>query len=169
MTTAQALLDHATTIRQEHDYLLGELETLENALGRVSCYSEVYANFEGAGEACGIATHMMETVLRHFAHEERTVLPALGRDYPTFAKEMQRQHDGIRRQLQRFTTDLLYLSQAEDPSEAVETVKQEGEDLARSMVAHMQTEERRYHLLAPEAKSTTDVEAEWGDCERLNI
>jgi len=149
MTTSQALLEHATTIRQEHDYLLGELESLEGALSRVTCYSEVYANFSGAGEACGIATRMLETVLRHFDHEERTILPALGRTYPTFAGEMQRQHDGIRRQMQRFTSDLLYLSQAEDPAEAIQNVKDEGEELARSMVAHMQAEERRYDALAP--------------------
>jgi len=166
MTSSQALLEHATTIRQEHDYLLGELESLEGALGRVTCYSEVYANFEGAGEACGIATHMLETVLRHFDHEERTILVALGRHYPTFAREMQRQHDGIRRQLQRFTSDLLYLSQAEDPSEAIQNVKAEGEELARAMVAHMQSEERRYHLLAPEP---TEAENDWGKCERFNI
>ncbi|MBI2677600.1 MAG: hemerythrin domain-containing protein [Candidatus Koribacter versatilis] len=158
MTHPQALLEHATNIRQEHDYLLGELETLEAALARVNCYSEVYATFEGAGEACGVATRMLETVLRHFDHEERTILPALGRTYPTFVSEMQRQHDGIRRQLQRFTTDLLYLSQAEDPNEAIQNVKDEGEELARSMVAHMQAEERRYHLLAPKAAEADD----WG-------
>src|SRR5438045_11841 len=150
MSTSQALLEHANTIRQEHDYLLGELETLESALARVSCYSEVYANFDGAAEACGVATRMMETVLRHFDHEEHTILKALSRHYPTFAGEMQRQHDGIRRQMQRFTSDLLYLSQAEDPSEAIQNVKEEGDELARSMVAHMQAEERRYHLLGPD-------------------
>src|SRR5438309_9426333 len=79
MSTSQALLEHANTIRQEHDYLLGELESLESALARVSCYSEVYANFDGAAEACGVATRMMETVLRHFDHEEHTILKALGR------------------------------------------------------------------------------------------
>jgi hypothetical protein len=163
MATA-TLHEHTLEIRQEHDHLLGEIEKLDDALGRISCYSEVYANFEGAGEACGVATHLLETVLRHFADEERTILPALGRHYPAFAREMQRQHDGIRRQLQRFTTDLLYLGSADDPSEAIQTVKDEGEEFARSMVAHMQAEERRYHLLAPAA-----AEEDWGKCERLNI
>jgi hypothetical protein len=163
MATA-ALVEHTREIRQEHDLLLGQLELLENALGRVQCYAEVYANFEGTGEASEIATRLLETVLRHFEHEERTILPALNRHYPSFVREMQRQHDAIRRLLQHFTTDLLYLGQAEDCEEAVRNLKEEGDDLARKMVAHMEAEERRYHLL-----QESSPEEDWGKCERLNV
>lgn len=163
MATA-AILEHAKEIRQEHDHLLGELEKLDVALGRVQCYSEVYANLEGTGEASEIATRLLETVMRHFEHEERTILPALSRHYPSFVREMQRQHDGIRRLLQHFTTDLLYLGQAEDVDEAVKNLKDEGEDLARKMVAHMEAEERRYYLL-----NEKTGEDDWGKCERLNV
>ena len=164
MAASTPLMEHTKEIRQEHDYLLGQLELLDNALGRVQCYSEVYANLEGTSEASDIATRLLETVLRHFDHEERTILPALNRHYPAFTREMQRQHDGIRRLLQRFTTDLLYLSQADDLEEAVGTLKEEGDDLARKMVAHMEAEERRYHLL-----NESSAEEDWGKCERLNV
>ncbi len=164
MATSAALQEHTREIRQEHDYLLGQLELLDGALGKVQCYSEVYANFEGTSEASDIATRLLETVLRHFDHEERTILPALQRHYPSFVREMQRQHDGIRRLLQHFTTDLLYLGQAEDVDEAVRTLKDEGDELGRKMVAHMEAEERRYHLL-----NESNAEEDWGNCERLNV
>ena len=159
-----ALMEHTKEIRQEHDYLLGQLELLDTALGRVQCYSEVYANFEGAGEASDVATRLLETVLRHFDHEEKTLLPALSRHYPSFVREMQRQHDGIRRLLQHFTTDLLYLGQADDVEEAVRNLKEEGDELARKMVAHMEAEERRYPLL-----EEPGTEEDWGKCERFNV
>lgn len=167
MAQALALTEHARQIQQEHDYLLGQLNQLQAALARMQCYSEVFASYDGAEDASRIATRMLETILRHFEHEEKTILIALGRRSPAFAREMQRQHDGIRHAMQAFTTDLLYLQQADDPAEAIQHVKDEGEQVTRMMVAHMDAEERRYYLLKDNEGS--DPEEEWGNCERFNV
>ena len=134
------------TNHQEHESLRQELRALEAALAELVCFPEVYANLASAARVCECGRGLVHRIPGHFAQEEATLLADLARRSAaarTFVDEMKQQHLDLLRRLEAFGTLLEEYQSTNDLDEIVCRMKQQGQEFAQRMAAHMSAEESK--------------------------
>ena len=139
-----------TSLHQEHEELIRQMDQLDGALDQIVCYTEVLTDLATANQAAARSTWMAEWLPKHYAHEETSVLEMIARMSPelaAFAREMKRQHNEMRLRLENFRDHLSHIGEQRDMEAAVAELKREGKDLTRMMRLHISAEERKFSRL----------------------
>ena len=145
-----AFRSESELIHHEHQALSSELAALEFALDSLICYSEVFTNLAATERVYRCGRHLARTLPEHFENEEATVLAEIAGVSPElgdFAEEMKRQHRELRQKLTGFCLLIDQVENSNDIEQTVFEVKERGLELARSLAAHMDAEERKFSSL----------------------
>ncbi|HEV2117829.1 MAG TPA: hemerythrin domain-containing protein [Terriglobales bacterium] len=146
-----AFRSESELIHHEHRALSSELAALEFALDSLICYSEVFTNLAATERVYRCGRHLARTLPEHFENEEATVLAEIAGVSPEldkFAEEMKRQHRELRQKLTGFCLLIDQVENSNDIEQTVFEVKERGLELARSLAAHMDAEERKFSSMA---------------------
>lgn len=136
----------SVSLLREHDELRARLDQLDATLEQIICYSEIVTDLATASRALSQERWIAEFLPRHYAHEESTVLTTIAQMSPelaAFAREMQRQHEDLRRRLETLHDHIAHLGENRDIEAAVAELKREGKDFTRMMRLHMSMEDNK--------------------------
>jgi hypothetical protein len=137
-------------IHWEHEQLMEALVELDSALAEVDFDSQPVPKLESINDARRIVCDLLAELPLHFANEEATVLSAIASVNPSlsaFSSEMVRQHHEIWKSLSLVAAELRDLRSSTDLAEDLARVQVHIEELCRTLVAHMKSEERMYAVL----------------------
>ncbi|HLE35515.1 MAG TPA: hemerythrin domain-containing protein [Candidatus Acidoferrales bacterium] len=132
-------------IHKEHLALEQLLTDLDVALDRLICYSEVFTDMAGADEVRRCGRLLARVLPDHCRREEATLLDRVSDVSPqlrAFCQEMRQEHAVVLARLQRLTATLDELDRAEDLSEAIWHLKEQGKELTAELRRHISVEER---------------------------
>jgi hypothetical protein len=139
--------EETVSIHKEHEELVAQLDQMDAALEQIVCYSEIFTDLATANQALSHGKWMAEWLLRHYEHEETTVLATIAKMSPelaSFAREMKRQHNEMRVRLESFRDRMEHLSETSDLEDAVNQIKKDGTNLTRMMRLHMAAEAKKF-------------------------
>jgi hypothetical protein len=139
--------EETVNIHKEHEQLVARLDQLDAAVEQMACYAEVFTDLATANQAVSQSKWMAEWLPRHYEREETTVLEMIAKMSPelaSFAREMKRQHNEMRLQLESFRDRIAHLNESSDLERAVNELKKDGKDLTRMMRQHMSAEEKKF-------------------------
>ena len=143
-TLTPAFHTESQQIHGDHTLLIRELRALDLALDRLENHSEVFGNLATAKEVQFLGKALASELPDHFRREERTILTTVSKVSPQlaeFAREMERQHEGLRARLNTFCVALEELEAANDLDGAIADLKKTGKVLTCELGRHIALEE----------------------------
>jgi len=132
-------------IHKEHLALEQLLRELDTALDRLICYSEVFTDLSGADEVRRCGRLLARVLPGHCRREEAVLFDRISGVSPqlrAFCSEMRNEHAGILARVQKLTATLEQFDRAEDLSEAVWHLKEQGKELTAELRRHVGVEEQ---------------------------
>lgn len=132
-------------IHNDHQILGRVLHELDSALDRLVCYGEVFADFSAAGLVRRYGRQLTEQFPAHCRREEATLLDLVADISPELAEfctRMKGEHADLLVRLEVFRVALDDFERADDLSEAIWNLKEQGRELTRELRRHVATEEQ---------------------------
>ena len=127
-------------IHNEHLTFNHLLHQLDSALGRLECYSEVYANLATAEQVQRCGRRLVEQFPEHCCRAEASLLApvsAVSPELGEFCGGVKNEHCQLLEQLGVFRAALEELDRAEDLNEAVWHLKEKGKELTGNLRRHV--------------------------------
>ncbi len=131
-------------IHREHQLLEHLLCELDAALDRLVCYGEVFADFSAAGLLRLYGRRLTKEFPEHCRREEATLLDPIAEVSPElaeFCSRMKGEHVDLLVRLAEFRAALDAFDRADDLSETMYRLKDQGKELTRELRRHVATEE----------------------------
>ncbi len=145
MATLTAVFREETRrIHLEHEALEKIITDLDVALDRLACYSEVFADLAGADDVRRCTRLLARVLPEHCRREETALLDPVSDVSPQlriFCQEMRQEHREVLAQLQSMGLAVEALDRAEDLTEAIWHLKEQGKQLTAELRRHVAVEE----------------------------
>ncbi len=144
-TLTPTIREEGARIHYEHQALEQLLRELNSALDQLVCYGEVLADFRAARQILQYGRQLIELVPEHCRREEAVLFEPVSGVSPELAEfctQMKDEHTDLLLRLDAFRTALDDFNRADDLSEAICKLKEQGKELTRELREHVATEEQ---------------------------